>query len=92
MESDSKDRIHHKRKCHANNEKRKQQMTTGIELLNPKTIRTRREKETYKGFGILDTDTTKQVGLKWKIKNNISEERETILNQTALQESHQRDK
>ena len=41
---------------HANNVKRKRQITEGIELLNPENIRTLGEKATYKYLGILEAD------------------------------------
>ena len=54
--------------CHANKEKRKRQMTEGIELQNQEKMRTFGEKETYKYLGILEADTIKQVEMKEKIK------------------------
>ena len=46
----------------------KRQLTDGMELPNLDKIRTLREKETYKYLGILEVDTTKQEGMKEKIK------------------------
>ena len=45
----------------------KRRMTEGIELLNHGKIRTLEEKETYKYFGILQADITKQMKMKEKI-------------------------
>ena len=39
-------------------------LTDGMELQNQDKIRTLREKETYKHFGILEADTIKQVEMK----------------------------
>ena len=45
----------------------KQQMTEGIEQPNQGKIRTLREKETYKYFGLLEADTVKQAEMKEEI-------------------------
>ena len=42
----------------------KRKMTEGIELLNEEKIRTLREKETYKYFGIIEMDTIKHAEMK----------------------------
>ena len=46
---------------------RKRQITEGIELPNPKKIRTLEEKETYKYRGILEAGTIKQAVMKEEI-------------------------
>ena len=46
----------------------KRHLTDGMELPNQDKIRTLRKKETYKYLGILEVDTTKQEGMKEKIK------------------------
>ena len=43
-------------------------MTNGLEQPNLEKIRTLGEKKTYKYLGILESDTTKQEGMKEKIK------------------------
>ena len=45
----------------------KRHLTYGMELPNQDKIKTLGEKETYKHFGILETDTIKQVDMKEKI-------------------------
>ena len=65
--------------CRGNNEKRKRQMTEGIELPNQEKIRTLGEKETY--LGILEADYMKQLEMKetilkedlWKTKRKLLE-------------------
>ena len=52
----------------------KQHMTDGMELPNQNKIKTLGENETYKYFGILETDTIKQVEMRDKIKKRISQE------------------
>ena len=56
---------------------RKQHLTEGIELPNQEKIRTLREKETYKYMGILEAENMRQLKMKEKIKDSISEERES---------------
>ena len=46
----------------------KRHMIDGMELPNHNKIRTLRENETYKYFGILEADTIKQVEMKDKIR------------------------
>ena len=79
--------------CHANNEKQKTTHNRKNGTTKQEKIRTQGEKETYKLFGILETDTIKQVKTKEKIKKRISQENEkTTWNQTILQEPYKRDK
>ena len=44
----------------------KQYIKEGVKLPNEENFRTLEEKETYKYFGILETDTIKQVEIKNK--------------------------
>ena len=67
IQSGHRDGIWHRKMCHANNAKRKTQITEGIELPNEDKIRTLGEKETYKNLGILEADTIKQAQIKEKI-------------------------
>ena len=52
----------------------KRHMMKIIELPNQEKIRTLREKETYKYFGILEVDTIKQVEMKETNKKRTSQE------------------
>ena len=46
----------------------KRHLTDGMELPNQENIRTLGKKEMYRSYGILETDTIKQVKMKEKIK------------------------
>ena len=52
----------------------KRNLTDGMELPNQDKIRTLREKETYKYLGILEADTIKQVEMKEKNQERVSQE------------------
>ena len=56
--------------CHTHNEKRKSQITEGIELPNKERIRTFREKENYKYLELWEADKIKQAEMK-KIKEYL---------------------
>ena len=64
----------------------KRHITEGVELPNQVVIRTLREKETYKFFGILEVGTIKQQEMKEKkIKKSISEEPENYSRQNSME-------
>ena len=67
----------------ASNEKCKQHMMEGVELLNQVDIRTLGEKETYKYLGILEGDTINKWKWKKKFKKSISEEPENYSRQNS---------
>ena len=71
--------------CHANNEKRKRDMTDKIDLSNQEKIRTLGKKETYKYLGILEADTLKYVEMKEQFfKKSISGERKNYSRQNYI--------
>ena len=66
----------------------KQHITDGMELTNQDKIRTLGEKETYKYFVILETDTIKLIEMKENIKKkNISGEPESYSWQNYIAEN-----
>ena len=71
----------------------KRQLTDGMELPNQDKIKTLAENKTYKFLGILEADTIKQVEMKEKKSERISQEnKKTIRDKTQLQKSYQRNK
>ena len=71
----------------------KQHITDGMELTNQDKIRTLGEKETYKYFVILETDTIKLIEMKENIKKRIFQaNQKATRDKTIQQKTYQRNK
>ena len=69
------------------------QIAKGIEVRNKKRIRTNKENENYKYFGILEAGTIIQAEMKEKNKKRVSQTNKKASRKQTLQEIyHQRDK
>ena len=64
----------------------KRHQANGMELPNQDKIRTLREKETYKYLDILETNTIKQVEMKEKKIERISQENRKITRDETMQQ------
>ena len=65
----------------------KRYRTDGMELTNQDNIRTLRENETYKYFGILEANTVKQEEMKGKIQKEYLSRTRKLLETNSLAET-----
>ena len=75
----NRDRIRHRKMCHANNEKRKKRLVTDErEQPYPDRIRKLKEKKNFHVLGDIGIRYDQSLELKEKLKKNISDEQENF--------------